>query len=308
MKHNQNFPYFHAVKYGTSKKKVWRTFFALQITKIEDIYVNENSFEQRKIIGTRLQLRQIDLINTLYQPDKIHSIEYRFHIIPQLDNGIFQNIEIYVILSTDHITKNGSLKQATENFKSIISIMQSSSNLYDIESINDEKFFLKIFDLPKKYRFVHELRRRVSRFNQKSIIPKSKLSLLPTENVENKEESRSIYVVHPFIPKINGYENLFKLFSRVEMPMLISIRISPIRIRKDEDQYFIDSIRECENIIKRDIRSPKFNKEQAEILARILLSHYLSLQDAPFQMHIFTASEKKTPFGLVELFGTEITR
>ena len=66
MNPEQNTPYYYSVKTGKAKNKIWRTFFALRITEIENIYVNENDPQQKKIIATRLQLKQIDLINTLY--------------------------------------------------------------------------------------------------------------------------------------------------------------------------------------------------------------------------------------------------
>jgi len=304
-------PYFYTLNTDKEIKNNWRTFFALRITDIENIYIKDNDFNNERQFSNRLYLEQIDLINSLYQPDKIHSVEYRFRFIPERTQKIYQNIDIYIIISTEHSNKRKSLKQAAENFKSIFAVIQSSTQLYGIEPVSDEGCFSEIFNLSGKYKYIHEIRRRVSRFNHKTIIPKSKWGFVKgkTDDTKKSENKRpSIFLVHPFIPVNSRYEELLSFMSRMDMPVLVSIRVSPVKIRREENQYFNTSIKECEDITKRDFESHKLNKEQAGILAKILLSHYLSLQDAPFEMHVFIASARPTPPGVVELLGTEITR
>ncbi|GEM_PF-4849387 len=306
---NPGEPYFHALRAGPSENRHWRVFFALRVTEIENIFDRKGNSR----LQDRLMQKQINLINAIYQPEIIHGVEYRFCARPPKGKKLFRDIEIYIIVSTNHKEKKRSLRQARENYHGFIAILQSSFRLYTTEAIREREAFMELFNQPRQLPFIREVRRRVSRLDQQSIIPRPrpKLSLAPLEKKsvgENDDTDKSILAVHPFIPVNSGYDKLFKLLGRVESPVFVSIRISPTRIRPEEDQYFVDSIRECETIVRENVKSPRLNREQADILARILLSHYLSLQDAPFAMHIFLASQKENPFGLAELLGTEVTR
>lgn len=304
-----DYPYITSVKVPGSNK-LWRAFFALKVPQVENVYTKESSSYDNIGLMRQINQQHINLINIFYQPSKIHSVELRFLLMRPGKNKVYQNVDILIIISAEADTEEKALQKAQENYKDLLPVIQNSFKLYDVISIEDELVFKSYFSLPMKFKHLYEIRRRVNRYSHKSIIPRSKWELIPGKEskiTEKDEDPPSLYIVHPFMQVYSPFEKLFDLLSRSVETVLVSIRVSPTIMQKEENQYFLNSIKECEDISRHNYLNSKLNREQAEILAKVLLSNYLSLQDAPFLMQIIVASSIIN-LALVDLLGTEITR
>lgn len=301
-------PYFHYVK-RSNPSALWRTFFALRISEIENM-----SFSEKKDIHAeirRLFSDQIDIINSFHQAYHIHALEYRFQVIPTEKNRIFEDIHIFLIVSTDHAQKSESLKLARQNFQNILSLYQSFFHIYSLEPVTDKSLFLKIFHIEAEFTIFKEIRRRVLRYGQESLAPNAanKLTILPQKKSERtrRPKHENIYFVHPFIPVYSSYATLFKILTRLKKPVFISIRVTPTTVSQKENNYFLEAIKKCEKIYYSKDATFNLDKEQAEILVKILLSNYLSLQDAPFLLTVFVGLADEKFGGIIDALGTEIT-
>ena len=304
-----NLPYFHSVK----RKKdtpVWRTFFALRISEIQNIPIFGKEEEIDEI--RQLFSKQIDIINALHQVTNINVLEYRFQVFYQFKNRIFEDVGIFLIVSNDHPQKSESLKIAQQNFHNILSLYQSVFQIYSLEPVAERTTFLNLFNIGDQFKVIKEIRRRVLRYGQQSGVSGNgyKLTILPQNKRSSKtklKNGQNLYIVHPFIPVYRSYATLFKIFARLNNPAFISIRLSPTSVSKKENQYFLNAIKKCEKSYFNKDSKLNLDKEQAEILVKILLSHYLSLQDAPFLLNIFVGVTDEKFSGVVDTLGTEIT-
>jgi len=310
MKSKNDSPYFYTVKRTENERPVWRTFFAFRLLDIQNLDVNTDMDLQTGKQREKLYKEQVDLINTFYQPDKIHSVEYRLQLKPAKNKKGRNRVEIVIIISIDDAGKGKSIENATALFTNAMHIFQSSSELYSLEPVKNPSVFETMFHGNIYKGDICDIRRRISWLSHKSIVPRLQFGLIKNKESDTQSgtEAEKIVLVHPYIPVKNGYARLFTILSSISHPVLISLRISPTRISKKEEEFLLQNIRLCEDVAGRVPGRSRLNVEQAKILAGVLLSNYLSLQDAPFLLRVMIASSGKIPPGLAELLGTEITK
>lgn len=309
MNRNQDTPYFLQRKIRENNEEIWRTFFALHLLDVENFNTNGNkSLEQ--YLRKQLFDEQINIINIFYQPEGMHSIEYRLIYTPSKKGSIQTKIKIYIIVSSDAPNKAGSLSKARQNLQSVLNTFQSAIGHYSLETVNDEETMQRIFDQSSVVKSICELRRRVSPLSSESLIPRKQVGLIVdrTETKRKKHKEKRIYLIHPYIPVYSGYEKLFKFLLQLKTPIVISLRITPTRLTPEENQLLLDQIKISDEIATQYPGSSKLTKSQAQYLSGILLSHYLSLQDAPFLLNVFVGSSNRMIPGLTELLGFEITQ
>jgi len=293
-----------------NEQSIWRAFFAFRLMDIRNIDValekGLSAAQQREILYSE----QVNLINTFYQPDKIHSIEYRLQMKPAANEKRQNTVDIFIIFSVDASTERGAVVRARELIEPAMHIIQSSSELYSLEPLNEPSEFSTLLEREDFKGDICDIRRRISWLSHQSIVPRLKVGLIKGASAvgQNKDEANKILLVHPYIPVKRGYARLFNLLSRIRTPVVISFRISPTRILQEEKEFLLGNIRTCEDVAGQVPGSSTLIVEQAKNLAGVLLSNYLSLQDAPFLLQVMIASPKKIPPGLTELIGTEITK
>ena len=305
----QDLPYFFQKKVKENNVDSWRTFFALRLLDVENFTTRENNYLEQSV---RKQLfeEHTNIINIFYQPEVMHSIEYRIFYSPANGDGENHKIKIYIIVSTDHPNKMKSLRMAKKNFRSVVNTFQSAFEHYSIENVSDEETVHKIFKNQVLLKSICELRRRVSPLSSESLIPRKQLGLIVEKNVtlKKKNKEKRIYLIHPYIPVYSGYEKLFKFLLQLKTPIVISLRISPTKLTPEENQLLLDQIKISDEIATQYPGTSKLTKSQAQYLSGILLSHYLSLQDAPFLLYVFIGTPENMTPGLTELLGYEITQ
>jgi len=127
-------------------------------------------------------------------------------------------------------------------------------------------------------------------------------------------ESKSVYFVHPFVPRPTTMGRFLRAILQADSPILYQVTLRPTALTADERAKVIEEISTCDEVRRRfeaessSVGKKGYEARRAAALSEGLVEQLLRLQDSPFEMEIMLASPAALPTGIIQAAGAEITQ
>jgi hypothetical protein len=294
--------------------------------------INDSLAEKHSVFGIRLEsipakrgkslnqndnLNQLqtftDLINQLYITEIPVTFSLRSILSIDGTEAAPSSLDIILFVNTRANSGVESRKNALSLLHQTNTILQSSFPNHQFSFIGDQKTFMNHYK-PNWLNDAHfcEVRKRESLvllnkiafehpmgFTSEPVQPSS-------SEIKNKE---TIYFTHPFLPRLNEFERLYRILIHNHQDFIVNISLTPAILKADEDEALTREIARCEGYEPvRDIPVRQLYLERAKLLLQGLMDQYLRLQDAPFFLQIHLASQKPIHRAIAEAIGGTISQ
>jgi len=272
--------------------------FAFRLESIGAIFCDE--YYSSKIVSERLR-SQIDLLNSLYNPQHKFAYELRFISEKAAAGDKEKKLEMALLARVSGPEADKEI-QTYSQFLSVL--LASRLPDYDFRLVENGQEFSQILS-PFQLDHVAEIRKR------HQLIPLSTLSRGPSAGLLPQTTSstlgESVYYVFPFIPRENDFKELVRLLFNLNQNLVLSCLLVPTVITEAEIGFLNEQIVRCEKARADYSKSNQAYHRRADALLMAYEEQLTRLQDAPFLLQIVLASDEPINSVLAESIGVEIT-
>ena len=253
--------------------------------------------------------KQIDLINTLYQPDSnvTYSIRYISHPHPASFSG--GRMEICIFCKTTGLSMEDARNQAEDQTEQLLIQLCGSLPDYVWTIVTDSTKFQALWQ-PFKWDIANviEIRRRDELVELDTIRTSRTIGFSSYENVDNKKSGLPVYYVHPFLPHPGQMERLLRMMLLHEEPLVYTATMTPVRFSPDEERAMLDEIAHSEGYQPdHSVNIQRIQEQRANMICQGLMGQMLRLQDAPFLITISIASPHPISKTMAEAAGVAVS-
>jgi len=253
--------------------------------------------------------KQIDLINTLYQPDSKISYSIRFISNPHPVSFSGGRIDVCLFCMNSASSVVKAKKIIEDQTEQILIQLYSSMPDYIWKAVKSSDHFQKLWrpinwDLAD----IIEIRRREEMVELESIRPTRSIGFNGTNTVHKKKDGNPVYLVHPFLPHPGQMERLLRMMVLHNSPIVYTAILTPVCFLPEEQQAFIDEITVSEGY-QPDLTSntSRLQSQRAKMISQGLMSQMLRLQDSPFYVSVSLASSSPISKTLAEATGVSVS-
>lgn len=253
--------------------------------------------------------KQIDLINTLHQPDSAVTYAIRYISNPHPESFTSGTIDVCIFCKTTSSTLENTVSKSQHETENLLIQLCGTLSDYNWLAVNDPDQFRKLW-LPLDWENAEivEIRRREELVALDSIQTSRMLGFTETLSPLDPPETKPIYFVHPFLPHSGQLERLLRIMLLNRDPIVLTTILKPVRLTGSEEQAILDEISHCERLpVNLSSNVHRIQAQRAAMVSQALMSQLLNLQDAPFQTTISVASQKKIPIPLAESVGIAVS-
>jgi hypothetical protein len=257
-------------------------------------------YEKENFLKNHMQAH-LKLINSLYTSNPTKTFDLRFVFFPEgyLLSG---KVEIGFLVKVSGNSEEESREEAINFSKEFLALLKGGLQDYEFELVDEEEKFNSIYK-PFDFNFNAEICRRENLISLKTEKYKS-YSLATFESFDWSKKDY-VYFVHPFIPYPNNFSRLIRILLNLSFPILMSIRLKPVALTKEEKEGLQMEIEKCEKYAKEI--SGESLRLRAFVVGEKIEKYFYSLIDAPFHLTIQVSSPQPFSQHILEAIGTEIT-
>lgn len=253
--------------------------------------------------------KQIDLINTLYQPNSRTTYAIRYVSNPHRESFSGGTVDACIFCKTDDVSPEQNRIQIEDQTEQLLIQLCGTLPDYNWQAVKDPEEFKKLW---QPFNWAHaeiaDIRRREELVSLDSIRSARSLGFSHPRAIAECKSGDPVYFVHPFLPHTGHLERLLRLILLNRDPIAVTVILKPVSLTKDEEQSLIEEISNSEGF-QRD-PSPniqRIQEQRAQMLCHGLMNQMLGLQDAPFYVTISLASPKTIPATLAEAAGVAVS-
>jgi len=253
--------------------------------------------------------KQIDLINTLHQPDSnvSYSIRYISNPHPNSFSGGTVDTCIFckVVGSSPEISHAGVENQVEQLLIQLCGTLPD----YIWQAVKDPTIFTRLWE-PfswKKAEFV-EIRRREELISLDSIRSSRSLGFNSSITIKEEKSGCPVYFVHPFLPHPGQLERLLRIMLLNRNPIAFTVTLKPVQLTQCEEQALLDEISHSEGYqFDPSPNIQRIQEQRSQMVSQGLMSQLLNLQDAPFHITISLSSSGNISTSLAEAAGVGVS-
>ena len=253
--------------------------------------------------------KQIDLINSLYQPAAPVLYAIRYISRPNRASLNAGRIDVAIFCRWSSHSEEDARRQVEDQLSQLLVQLCASFPDYIWQVVTTQEDFVRIWKpIEWDKARVAEIQRREELVTLDSIKPTRRLGFDNTLVDDEEIPRTNLYVVHPFLPHPGQLERLLRMILLNPHKIVFTVMLSPVDLEDSEEQLLMDEISSSEGFRKNP--SPNIQRIQehrAAMVCNALMSQMLSLQDAPFYTTITLASPEKLPATLVEAAGLAVS-
>jgi len=253
--------------------------------------------------------KQIDLINSLYQPAAPVLYAIRYISRPNRASLNAGRIDVAIFCRWSSYSEEEARRQVEDQLSQLLVQLCASFPDYIWQVVTTQEDFVRIWKpIEWDKARVAEIQRREELVTLDSIKPTRRLGFDNTLVDDEEIPRTNLYVVHPFLPHPGQLERLLRMILLNPHKIVFTVMLSPVDLEDSEEQLLMDEISSSEGFRKNP--SPNIQRIQehrAAMVCNALMSQMLSLQDAPFYTTITLASPEKLPATLVEAAGLAVS-
>ncbi len=253
--------------------------------------------------------KQIDLINSLYQPAAPVLYAIRYISRPNKASLNAGRIDVAIFCRWTSTSEDDARRQVEDQLSQLLVQLCASFPDYIWQMVTNTDNFIKIWKpIEWEKARVAEIQRREELVTLDSIKPTRRLGFDNAIMDDGETAQTNLYVVHPFLPHPGQLERFLRMILLNPHKIVFTAMLSPVDLEDREEQMLMDEISSSEGFRKNP--SPNIQRIQehrASMVCNALMSQMLSLQDAPFYSTITLASPEKLPATLVEAAGLAVS-
>ncbi len=285
--------YFHAVS-------------AVQLTSCPSGRLRETS-----IYGNPISYfsKQIDLINTLHQPDSPVTYAIRYISNPDPQSSSSGTIDVCIFCKTTGSTSEEAIELNKIESENLIIQLCGTLSDYSWQVVKDPSLFKKLWKpINWQKADIIEIRRREELVALDSIQTSRMLGFNPVISSPEEKSVKPVYFVHSFLPHTGQLERLLLVMLLISDQVVLTSIIRPAKITREEERSLLDDISNCEGYHPDPSQHiERIQEQRAVMISHGLMEQLLNLQDAPFEVTISLACLKNIPRTLAESAGIAIS-
>lgn len=254
-----------------------------------------------------------DLINQMHITDI--PVTYSLRTIFSVPESDSRHVALNIVLFIT--TVGSSLEEATQNsellLKQMMTILLSTFPEHHFSLISNEREFKALFQ-PEFINdgYFCEIRKRETLVQLNSVKPQNPFGFPGPSSNENEpslDEEEYVYFPHPFFPRTDDYDRLFRIFFHLKEDFMIIVNMTPTAITPEEEKAILAEIAKCEGYEpEKDRIIQRRNLERTNLLGQGLLDQFLRFQDAPFYFRIILASPAPIERAIAEAVGSSFSQ
>ena len=252
---------------------------------------------------------QIDLINTLYQPDHPPTYGIRFVSRPHSSSFSGGRIEVCIFCKATAVTAARARSAAEDQTEQLLLQLCSSLQDYVWNVVGDEAAFRALwepFDWSTAY--VTEVRRREELVALDTIPETRGLGFAGSKTISAARSGHPVYYIHPFLPHPGQIERLLRIMLLHRAPLAFTASISPALFSEQERQAMLSQISRCEGYQPDPAPNvQRIQEQRAHMVSQGILAQMLRLQNAPFFTLASIASPQPISRPLAEAAGVAVS-
>lgn len=273
-------------------------FDALFAVRLESIVVFDPSDGSHSDFSFSILNRQIDLINSLAQPEDGRVANLRYICRPDPEYYRRGSVEIAFVGRVRGESRDEAASRAGIFFRDFWTVLNSMSDHYDFSPVTEESEFLSIVK-PFEIRSIVEIARREDLIEATTARRIRGFGDADTRHALSKS---AIYYIYPYIWGISSMESTLKALLRAAHPSMISVLLKPVRYTGQLHRLFDEQIER----IEAGLREARV-KHRLEEIQRNFKVQLLRIEDSPFQVKSYIVSEGPIDRALVDSFGVDVT-
>lgn len=291
---------------GENEKVIYHAVSAVMLTSCPSGRLVESNGQGGSLANLS---RQIDLINSLYQPGSTIHYAIRYISQSQKNNRSLGKIDSVIFCRVSATNEDAARLLITDQTEQLLLQLRGSLPDYLWQVVQDVQEFNRVWrpiDWDKAK--VVEVRRREELVALDSIRPMRGIGFSQPDEKKSVKTQPKVYFVHQFLPHPGRLERLLRLILLNPGVMTITIILAPAILTAREEQEFIDAIALSEGFTENSMPNmQRIQERRANMIRDGLVNQLLSLQDAPFYMTIMLASSETIPSTLVEAAGVAVS-
>lgn len=246
---------------------------------------------------------QVDLINSLYNPEEKYAYELRY--INRRGENIYpedRRLEVALLVKVGGKKPAEDAKLLGELLPVILSGRIPEYEFRTIDSAEMLDAFLQPFSLNQ----VAEIRRR-HQMIPVTTLKKEKTAGFFANDGGSPCEQDCVYFVFPFINRMNDFSGFIRMLLGLNQNLMVSCLLIPTVLRPDEINFINKQILKCEQARLTYSGHSQGYGSRASTLVSIYEEQLSSLLDAPYLMQVRVMSDEPISSTLLETLGVEIT-
>ncbi len=300
-------PHIHIFRPGADSS--WRAAFAVTL---DSVAAERGGLTGDKdFLGAWLH-RQMDFINTLFCPEPTRVFAVRHTVIPDRDYFSAGHVEISLLCCLEGASEDELRTAAIDLQREVARLLVGAMPDYGWRIVTCPEEFTRLWR-PFEFSAAHvaEIRRREDVVKADTMQPRPMLGRGRAETGAVSTAGRSIFYIHPFLPRPTSLGRLLRTLLQHRSPVLFQAALSPVWLEARERDAIASEIAKCDDATAPrrggSGAAPHPHAAQAGALHDGLLEKLVRLQDAPFLLQVCLASPEPLPPSIVETAGVEIT-
>lgn len=253
--------------------------------------------------------KQIDLINSLYQPNTAVDYSIRYISRPRKVSNTGGTVETCIFCRCTASTGEEAGRLVEDQAGQLLVQLCATYPNHVWQLVKNEEEFRQVMaPIDWEKARVAEIRRREELVVLDSIRPVRKLGFNGGSAKANPDQGNPLYFVHSFLPHPGQLERLLRMILLTPQNITLTVTLSSTILEATEEQALLDEISSSEGFRETTTTNvQRIQEHRASMLCNSLMNQLLSLQDSPFYMTILLASTEKIPATLVEGAGLAIS-
>ncbi len=253
--------------------------------------------------------KQIDLINTLYEPGADITYAIRFISCPNPISLSGGRLDVCIFCKVMGASIEEARARAEDQSEQLLIQLCSSLTDYIWNIVGEADRFQELwqpFNWDKAD--VLEVRRREELVALDAVRTTRNLGFSATHQGSSSKNSNPVYYVHPFLPHPGQLERLLRMMLLHNDPIVYTAILTAVRFTQEEEKALLGEISRSEGF--QPDPSPNLHRiqqQRASMVCQGLMDQLLRLSDSPFQISVSLASSHLISKTLAEAAGVAVS-